>query len=329
MGCFSEISDVNNNAIPLPSNIKEIYILCVVSDRYPALANQVRHLLKYETQDSILPPLVIDVFTLDVITEMLDSPLFLLSYLNRRACYSENIFAEKERVVFAYHLRKNLWLQSDIRGSILSDDWTDELDIAMLSRRCGIPGNKTPPGILTLYESCTIGRILKQIERSDNPKVIDFGFCLLTLNEDTIISLSKSIDENARHSREDGQCHDITLCFGNPTEGITIHCSAAPREHAYLELSEHSKMRKYIHKANRWHGICLHPKDLSIRFGLTMEYEWCQDSNMDALVSPSFKNKPNVRMRTLTKPGVKLGRNDPCPCGSGKKYKKCCLVNRL
>jgi len=22
--------------------------------------------------------------------------------------------------------------------------------------------------------------------------------------------------------------------------------------------------------------------------------------------------------------GEKIGRNDPCPCGSGKKYKKCC-----
>jgi hypothetical protein len=22
---------------------------------------------------------------------------------------------------------------------------------------------------------------------------------------------------------------------------------------------------------------------------------------------------------------VKVGRNDPCPCGSGKKFKKCCL----
>ncbi|MEK9660196.1 MAG: YchJ family metal-binding protein [Alphaproteobacteria bacterium] len=21
---------------------------------------------------------------------------------------------------------------------------------------------------------------------------------------------------------------------------------------------------------------------------------------------------------------VKVGRNDPCPCGSGQKYKKCC-----
>ena len=23
----------------------------------------------------------------------------------------------------------------------------------------------------------------------------------------------------------------------------------------------------------------------------------------------------------------KVGRNDPCPCGSGKKYKKCCGLN--
>ncbi len=23
----------------------------------------------------------------------------------------------------------------------------------------------------------------------------------------------------------------------------------------------------------------------------------------------------------------KIGRNDPCPCGSGKKYKKCCMLN--
>ncbi len=25
---------------------------------------------------------------------------------------------------------------------------------------------------------------------------------------------------------------------------------------------------------------------------------------------------------------VKIGRNDPCPCGSGKKYKKCCELNK-
>ena len=31
-------------------------------------------------------------------------------------------------------------------------------------------------------------------------------------------------------------------------------------------------------------------------------------------------------VRSILKPGGrKIGRNDPCPCGSGKKYKKCCL----
>jgi TolA-binding protein len=24
---------------------------------------------------------------------------------------------------------------------------------------------------------------------------------------------------------------------------------------------------------------------------------------------------------------AKIGRNDPCPCGSGKKYKKCCMAS--
>ena len=24
---------------------------------------------------------------------------------------------------------------------------------------------------------------------------------------------------------------------------------------------------------------------------------------------------------------VKIGRNDPCPCGSGRKYKQCCGKN--
>jgi uncharacterized protein YecA (UPF0149 family) len=28
---------------------------------------------------------------------------------------------------------------------------------------------------------------------------------------------------------------------------------------------------------------------------------------------------------TVRRIGPKVGRNDPCPCGSGKKHKKCCL----
>ncbi len=33
------------------------------------------------------------------------------------------------------------------------------------------------------------------------------------------------------------------------------------------------------------------------------------------------------RKKTVTRDTPKVGRNDPCPCGSGKKYKKCCGKN--
>ena len=31
-----------------------------------------------------------------------------------------------------------------------------------------------------------------------------------------------------------------------------------------------------------------------------------------------------ARRREAVPAAKKVGRNDPCPCGSGKKYKKCC-----
>ncbi|GAF75123.1 unnamed protein product, partial [marine sediment metagenome] len=30
---------------------------------------------------------------------------------------------------------------------------------------------------------------------------------------------------------------------------------------------------------------------------------------------------------TIIRGQPKVGRNDPCPCGSGKKFKKCCGRN--
>ncbi len=35
-------------------------------------------------------------------------------------------------------------------------------------------------------------------------------------------------------------------------------------------------------------------------------------------------NPEQHHVETVVHEGPKIGRNDPCPCGSGKKYKKCC-----
>jgi SEC-C motif-containing protein len=37
-----------------------------------------------------------------------------------------------------------------------------------------------------------------------------------------------------------------------------------------------------------------------------------------------FTDGAAVPPKQVVRTGPKIGRNDPCPCGSGKKYKKCC-----
>lgn len=38
----------------------------------------------------------------------------------------------------------------------------------------------------------------------------------------------------------------------------------------------------------------------------------------------NYKRREISRGVPLKRAGEKVGRNDPCPCGSGRKYKKCC-----
>jgi hypothetical protein len=38
-----------------------------------------------------------------------------------------------------------------------------------------------------------------------------------------------------------------------------------------------------------------------------------------------FRDDGSVKGETVQRKLDKVGRNDPCPCGSGKKFKKCCI----
>jgi uncharacterized protein YecA (UPF0149 family) len=40
-------------------------------------------------------------------------------------------------------------------------------------------------------------------------------------------------------------------------------------------------------------------------------------------------SKPMAAMPQPTRGSSTVGRNDPCPCGSGKKFKKCCGRNEI
>jgi len=80
---------------------------------------------------------------------------------------------------------------------------------------------------------------------------------------------------------------------------------------AFEYYDEHNKKRRILTVEERY-------KEFNIVWdGLSLE-EINAGVNVDDFTESSYRP-----INALPK----TGRNDPCPCGSGKKYKKCCLNN--
>jgi len=87
-----------------------------------------------------------------------------------------------------------------------------------------------------------------------------------------------------------------------------------------LRVNNEKRMEEVVGicKKNNWKFICgiepEHPEDIS---------------ELKYMLNPkSFSKKPKMKQIdnvTVVHSEPMIGRNDPCPCGSGKKYKKCCL----
>jgi hypothetical protein len=317
------LADPTGAELKFDHGFKEIYVLCVVSDHYPALSFQSRQFLKYEETAVVKAPFVLDVFTLDAMTEMLESPLRFLSYLNRRTLYADRLQAS-ELTILSYHLKQNLWLDDDYGMVMLDEGISADLDIALLARREGIPGKTTPDGILTKFARTPLGRLIEDIEVRPDPGTIDLGFMLLTLSGETIDDANRAVDQAVAKTRRDRQTHDITIGLGDT--GFIVHCNDLPVAAATEALHRHCVRRKYIQKAESWFGVCLDSREARMRFGLSLDYPWKQDAGLDAATKTAPIPATSIKAAMSRPASVpKVGRNDPCSCGSGLKYKKCCL----
>ncbi|KXV23592.1 preprotein translocase [Gluconobacter japonicus] len=310
--------------------LRHVYIVCAVSDHYPGLTVQARQFLKYETDAVIHPPLVADLFLIDVMTEMLASPLRLLSYIDRRVGYAERIYSINELAILGFHLSQNLWFEDEIDTAIVGDECALDLDTAMAVRRQGISGVATPNGILTKFSGTHVAQMIDKIEREAHPDLIGLGFLLLDMNEDTVAQLDRGMKDIARRTRGDGRRHDFTLVFSTGEAGLTILCNPAQGSDAVKALDDHCRRRKYVHRAANWFGLLVSETDGLPELSLVVRFPWKHDPKMDVetqgMMISGTLGAALPRTNNRAPDGTKIGRNAPCPCESGKKFKKCCLV---
>jgi hypothetical protein len=324
-GC--RLVDDNENEIRLPSAIKEVFLFSLVSEHYPALAFQASQSLKFQTTDVVRPPFVMDVFLLDTLSEMLTTPLRFLSYVKLRVAVADKLMSGHELTVLGYHLRQNLWLDEKHDLVMLEDSVAQDLDAAMLVRRDNLPGNDTPEGILTKMRGTRYERLIKEIEGRADPATLELGFHLLSMNEDSCRNVDLILETITRKAQLDGKRHDVTLASNTPPCGVTLHCNPTPSHEAITVLETYCAKRKYQQRAAQWFGVSVSPHG-QIQFGVTLNFPWVASEEMNRLTADM---KPAARVRDVLPHyaqgagRINLGRNEPCFCGSGRKYKKCCL----
>ena len=266
--------------ITLRDELKEVYVLCIVSDSYPAITFQAHQFLKYERTERIQPPLVADVFLVDVTAEMLATPLRFLSYLNRRVNYHEKILTPDELGVLAVHLRENLWIDDSMDMLAILDQSTPDLDAAMMVRRAGMSGDPTPEGVLKRLAHTVVGKIIAQVEAEPHPAAMEIGLMLLKLGEGLVRQIDAAVDgwrrqPNAKHM------HGISLSISGLDAGLTIQANRLPQAQAEVYIANNCLVRKYESRASTWFGILLDARDFTtMRHAVVISYPWQPDKEL-------------------------------------------------
>jgi len=161
--------------------------------------------------------------------------------------------------------------------------------------------------------------IFDQLRKWDDDEARYIAFALLDLDDDLLFTIAKAINELKKSTIE----KDVfRVCsFSNDEVVVSISgSSSATLPELINRTSLRSSIEKYRKRLKKsiGFGIICHNQGSSPLFDVAQysEFEWFPNSEFDKLL----KKEPNmVRLVTPNK----IGRNDPCPCGSGKKYKKC------
>ena len=269
--------------LELRARPRSVFPIALVADHYPALAFQARQFLTVEATEGIAAPIVIDVFALDSITEMLESPLRLLSYIDFRARFGDKLTANHENMLLSYHLSRNLWLGSHINLLWVQDEVSGGLDAAMYVRREGLPGAATPEGILTKFRGTWFGRIVREIENVADRSAIALGLLLLELSEETIEKLNGYVKEVLGRTVADGALHDVSIFISGASTGLTVHSSTLQAGESARRLASHCSLRKYRQRADRWFGVAVR-QDGALTLVVEVTGEWEENVEMERVI---------------------------------------------
>jgi SEC-C motif-containing protein len=119
---------------------------------------------------------------------------------------------------------------------------------------------------------------------------VDVPYLMATLHPENV---DEHAEESARRWAEQSQWEGLEIratSAGGPTDNEGLVEFVARFRDRKGELNTHHERSLFVREGGRW----------------------------------LFRDAQAPEQATVRRPATQVGRNDPCPCGSGKKFKKCC-----
>ena len=263
---------------------------------------------------------------LRTISEILDSPTEFLVYLNRRLRANEfpKFETSDELDFLMYYIRHGLYLEDAIPDDLTRlspHGYTEDLD-----RYYDFLGGRVSTGEKPKMNIPDESReFIREIEAIGQNGFTRITTAILDMDYDMQKQFIQQIVSAAKKTQSERKRHDFSIHSPKSNRGITV--STRPLKGTSngipVDLDDFCKGKMYLTKFSNWILLIVNVDGSGERSYTFKCYkqEWKPDATMEKKVKAFKENK--WRGSGIDK--SKVGRNDSCPCGSGQKFKKCCI----
>ena len=293
---------------------------------------QIRWLLKENQHEKIASALVFDVFLLDLMYKTLNTPLEFIHFISVLSNVREIFLANTQIDLLAVHLSRNLLCSEDADMFYLDNGLSADLDLFLLNKRRNIITHTDRNEIPSLscwfkFKDTYWWQLFAFCSQLDIKEKFKFGLELLQLSGEFIEQYNSIVLDriNKLKLNTNQIISDFTMFLSN-NHGLTVYVHNSPfiTEEVKEQIYEHANLRKYHAKSNLWFALIISTKGV-VKYIDILDSEWVFNDEMQQKYQRVFGRKPTQKLfidgRAVTR---KIGRNEPCPCNSGKKYKRCC-----
>jgi preprotein translocase subunit SecA len=319
------IADSQHNEIAKlrRSDFRHVTVCTITLDAFTALAARAQHLVPLGINVGRRPLWPLSLDDLRVYAELFDNPLIFLHFVEQRvgAGRSEKVDLNDEMDHFGMYVTENNYAQyaeelSENADKMQFDGYTtavDEYFSAVLVGNAPPKPRQKMPG--------RIAEIIDLLGASNEPRRAELSSFILDGAGDWRDTLASTIENALKENKELKRSRPLSLYGGMEMTQFTWSPDAPRNVEAAIE---HTRVVMLAdNKTNR----------------RLVEFEYDKDGKLFGahLHHVTFAGVPEAEIERLRAEGVllqqrrianarakgKIGRNDQCPCGSGRKWKKC------